>query len=212
MMHFRSKPWIIAVALAVSAMVFASSARPAQKTNGVSDPAQRLSVSSLPNAAQVTPTLYRGAQPESAGYSQLKQLGIEVVVDFHDQKSEIKEEQARVQAVGMRFISIPWSAHTNPTRAQVISFFGVLRDNPQKKVFIHCEAGADRTGTMIALYRVGLDRWTTEQAVAEMNLFHFHSVRFPHLARYVVAFPAALAADPSLLAGFAPATASSPKP
>ena len=53
---------------------------------------------------------------------------------------------------------------------------------------------------------------TPQQAVAEMKLFHFHSVYFPHLARYVEAFPAALGLDQSLLAGFAPATANSPKP
>jgi protein-tyrosine phosphatase len=211
-MSLRPKFWLNSAAIAASLALFVSPACHAQNIAGVSDPPQKISVSSLPNAAQVTPTLFRGAQPASSGYAELKNLGIEIVVDFREEKTEIKDEQARVEAAGMRFISIPWSPLTNPTRAQIVSFFAVLRDNPQKKIFIHCEAGADRTGTMVAIYRVGLDRWTTEQAIAEMKLFRFHSVLYAHLTRYVLAFPAAVAADPALLAGFAPAMAPSQAP
>lgn len=204
MRAYRSRLFLIATALTAIFSLLAPSARSAQKLAGVSDPPHILSVSSLPNAAQLTPTLYRGAQPLPDGYAKLKEIGIDIVVDFRDENSQVKDEQARVQAAGMRFISIPWSAHSNPTRAQVMSFFSVLRDNPQNKVFVHCEAGADRTGTMVALYRVALDHWTPQQAIAEMKIFHFHSLYFPHLARYVGLFPSALEADPALLAGFAP--------
>jgi tyrosine-protein phosphatase SIW14 len=210
-MSFRATHWPISITFTVALAVLVSPACLAQTIEGVADPPQRISISSLPNAAEVTPNLYRGAQPDPSGYAQLKNLGIEVVVDFREEKSEVKDEQARVSAAGMRFVSIPWSPLNNPTRAQIISFFSVLRDNPQKKIFVHCEAGSDRTGVMIALYRIELDHWTTEQALAEMKLFRFHNVLYAHLARYVRAFPAAVIADPALLAGFAPANASSPK-
>lgn len=210
-MQFRSKSSLLCAAFASALALTACPATIAQKVQGVSDAARQLSLANLPNSAQVTPTLYRGAQPDPAGYAQLKNLGVEIVVDFRQEKSEIKDEQARVEAAGMRFVSIPWSPLNDPTRAQIISFFALLKDNPQKKVFIHCEAGADRTGTMIALYRVGLDRWTPQQAVAEMKLFHYHNVLYGHLAQLVQKFPAAIAVDPALLAGYAPATALSPQ-
>lgn len=205
---FRFSATAIAIVLIATMAVFASAKAPNGAT-GVSDPAHRIEAPGLPNAAQVTATVYRGAQPEPAGYAELKNMGVDIVVDFRDQPSQARDEKTRVEASGMKFVSIPWSAHYDPTRAQLLAFFGVLRDNPQKKVFVHCEAGADRTGTMIALYRVGLDRWTPDQAVAEMKLFHFHYVRFGHLAKYVQNFPSALSVDNSLLAGFAPATEAS---
>jgi protein tyrosine phosphatase (PTP) superfamily phosphohydrolase (DUF442 family) len=208
-MRFRFRSSLIYAALASSLAFFACLPSFAQKIEGVSDPAKQLSFPNLPNSAQITPTLYRGAQPDASGYSQLKNLGVEIVVDFRQEKSEIKDEQARVESSGMRFVSIPWSPLNDPTRAQIISFFALLKDNPQRKVFIHCEAGADRTGTMVALYRVGLDGWTPQQAIAEMRLFHFHNVLYGHLAQLVQKFPAAIAADPALLAGFAPKTANS---
>jgi tyrosine-protein phosphatase SIW14 len=210
-MSFRATHWHTSLAFAAALAIFVSPAYLAQTVAGVSDPPQRISIASLPNAAEVTPNLYRGAQPDPSGYAQLKNLGIEVIVDFREEKSEIKDEQAHVEAAGMRFISIPWSPLNNPSRAQIISFFGVLRDNPQKKIFVHCEAGSDRTGVMIALYRIELDHWTTEQALAEMKLFRFHNVLYAHLAQFVRAFPAAVSGDPALLAGFAPATAALPK-
>jgi protein tyrosine/serine phosphatase len=212
MMIFAPESRLIRHVLTAALALIASSASFAQKIDGVSDPPKELSVPSLPNSAKVTANLYRGAQPGPSGYAQLKNLGIEIVVDLRQEKPEIKDEQARVEASGMRFVSIPWSPLNNPSRAQIISFFDLLKDNPQKKIFVHCEEGADRTGTMIALYRVGLDGWTPQQAVAEMNLFHFHSVLYPHLARLVQEFPAAIAADPALLAGFAPKMAALREP
>jgi hypothetical protein len=58
---------------------------------------------------------------------------------------------------------------------------------------------------MIALYRITYDHWTPDQAVAEMDTFHYWSYLLPHLARYVEAFPAVVSADPSLAALALPA-------
>jgi protein tyrosine/serine phosphatase len=53
-------------------------------------------------------------------------------------------------------------------------------------VFVHCRRGADRTGVVVAVYRVCVEGWTKEDAIAEMMTggFHFHS-SWQHLVRYV---------------------------
>jgi protein tyrosine/serine phosphatase len=162
------------------------------------DAAERITLPGLPNAARVSGSIYRGAQPSPEGFPELKKLGIAVVVDFRDDREEIQREKTRVITEGMAFVSIPWNARNNPSRDNVVAFFTTLHDNFGKKIFIHCERGADRTGTMIALYRITYDHWTPDQAVAEMNAFHYWNNLFPNLARYVQAFPAAVSADPSL--------------
>jgi hypothetical protein len=63
---------------------------------------------------------------------------------------------------------------------------------------------------MIGLYRIVHDHWTAEQAVAEMNDFHYLRHLMPHLARYVEAFPALLASDAGILTG-QPAPPAPPK-
>jgi tyrosine-protein phosphatase SIW14 len=162
-----------------------------------------ITIPGVPNAGSVTGTLFRGAQPTSDAFSSLQKLGVNIVVDLRGEGGEVGTEKNSVESHGMRFVSLPWNGASVPSREELLTFFTLLRDNPDQKVFIHCEYGADRTGVMIALYRIAVDHWTPQQAISEMKDFHYHSFTLPHLARYVRAFPAALAADPSL-AGAAP--------
>jgi len=207
---FRFGAWLIgavfvifAVTLVLSSTLFSAprnraSAHPQAQTAPERSASQTLTIPSLPNSACVTPTLYRGAQPKREGYAELKKLGIEIVIDFRTEDDEIHTEQDHVESLGMRFVSLPWSSWHNPRRDEIISFFSLLRENAGKKIFVHCEFGSDRTGLMIALYRLVSDRWTPDQAMEEMKAFHYHSFLYSHLGKYVRAFPAYLTTDPGL--------------
>jgi tyrosine-protein phosphatase SIW14 len=157
-----------------------------------------ITIPGVPNAGSVTGTLFRGAQPTGDAFGSLQKLGVNIVVDLRGEGGGVGTEKNAVESHGMRFVSLPWNGASVPSRDELLTFFTLLRDNPDQKVFVHCEYGADRTGVMIALYRIAVDHWTPQQAIDEMKAFHYHSVTLPHLARYVKAFPAALAADPSL--------------
>jgi protein tyrosine/serine phosphatase len=157
------------------------------------------------NFGQVTPALFRGGQPTSEGLRELKQMGVTVVVSFRREKGENTQERRDVEVLGMRFVSLPWNAFDTPTDDEVRKFFGLLRDNPNTKVFVHCQQGRDRAGLMVALYRVAVDHWCPDSAVAEMYAYHYHHFFFPHLETYVRHFPDRIAAD-SGLAGGAPSS------
>jgi protein tyrosine phosphatase (PTP) superfamily phosphohydrolase (DUF442 family) len=156
------------------------------------------SVRGISNFGQVTPLLFRGGQPTSEGYRELKQMGIDTVVSFRHEKGENSLERRAVEGLGMRFVSLPWHAWDGPTDQQVSQFFSVLHSSPHSKMFIHCQQGRDRTGTMVALYRVAIDHWCPSSAVAEMKAYHYHHFWFPKLETYVESFPQRLATDQSL--------------
>jgi hypothetical protein len=157
-----------------------------------------VAIPGVPNAGNVTGNLFRGAQPKDSAYAGLQKLGMNIVVDLRGESGEVSNEKKAVESLGMKFVNLPWSGTSLPSRDQLLTFFTLLRDNPDKKIFLHCQYGADRTGVMIALYRIAVDHWTSEQAITEMKNFHYHSFMLPHLAKYVKDFPAALLADPSL--------------
>jgi protein tyrosine/serine phosphatase len=203
----RRAAWLLATVFAATLTVaFTFSSSSARQALRPPDPAERITLKGVSNAAQVNSTLYRGAQPSLDALPELKKLGIGVIVDFRDDANSIGWEKKGVESQGMTFVSIPWSASKDPSREKVIAFFTTLNENSGKKIFVHCERGADRTGTMIALYRIAYDHWTPNQAVAEMSAFHYWNHIFPNLARYVEAFPTTLANDPSLTGQTVPAS------
>jgi protein-tyrosine phosphatase len=207
---FRATRLVLAAVLALVACAMQAQDPPAAvgaaATPAIGAPALLShGVEGIKNFGQVTPRLYRGAQPADKGYALLEKMGVDIIVDFRNEKDLIERERQAVETRHIRFISIPWSAFHDPTTEQVRQFFQVLRENPEKRIFVHCEVGADRSGTMVALYRIAAQGWTVDDAVRELKAYHFHGFWFPHLERYVKRFPQQLEADPALRVGTLPA-------
>jgi protein-tyrosine phosphatase len=167
-------------------------------------------VQGIKNFGQVTPRLYRGAQPADKGYELLEKMGVDIIVDFRNEKDLIERERQAVETRHIRFISIPWSAFHDPTTEQVRQFFQILRENPEKRIFVHCEVGADRTGTMVALYRIATQGWAVDDAVREMKAYHYHRFWFSHLEGFVQEFPKRLESDAALRGALAAPQPASP--
>jgi tyrosine-protein phosphatase SIW14 len=179
----------------VSALVAAHALAWVPATAQVTKPAQP---PGLPRFGMVTSHLFRGGQPESRGFAELKGLGVDLVVNLRNEPNEIARERALVEAQGLRYASIPWRGKENPKPDQVAEFLNLLRTNAGKKVFVHCERGSERTGVMVACYRMSTERWTAEQALREMDTFGFRRFGFAHLKRFVREFPTLLTREPFL--------------
>jgi len=184
---------ILAVTLSGSAGPQQTDAR-AASTSGHS-PAERLTLAGVGNFGEVTPTLYRGGQPKPAGFEGLAKMGVNIVVDTR--LSGRDKEREEVEKAGMQFVAIPWHC-LFPKDETFARFLALLRDNPGKKVFVHCRYGDDRTGMMIAAYRMAAEGWTPEEARKEMEEFGFHRFICPSLAPYEKNFPERVKRNPAL--------------
>ncbi len=173
---------------------------------------KRLSVEGVRNFGQVTPTLYRGGQANEEGWDNLAKMGVQIVVDFRVTREGHEREQ--VTKAGMEFISIPWECF-HPKDDDVVRFLEVLRENPGKKVFVHCYTGDDRTGLEIAAYRMAEQGWTSKQARTEMEAFgfnFFHRRICPRMGAYQTHFPERFAKDEAFARFRADADAVDPQP
>lgn len=129
----------------------------------------------LSNVAMVSPALYRGAQPDAAGYGRLDSMGVKTVISFRN----FLTSGDRAVAAGLDYVSIPIYASIGssaPTDQQVAQFFAIVLDPARQPVFMHCRHGEDRTGVMAALYRIECDGWTNDEAIAEMQAFGFRDI------------------------------------
>jgi protein tyrosine/serine phosphatase len=155
--------------------------------------AKRIYIAGVPNAAQVDEHLYRGAQPRRPGVQALKELGVTTIVDLRDEeKSKIARERKTAEGLGMRFVNIPVNGWAAPSDQQVAMFLEIFRDQPEQKVFVHCEFGEDRTGVFVATYRMAYDKYSVEEALREMNEFGFNHEWHRNMGAYVREFPAHL--------------------
>jgi protein tyrosine/serine phosphatase len=132
--------------------------------------------------AEVTPVLLRGSQPDTGGVAWLKRRGVKTVVNLRRVHGD--REQARVEAAGMRYVHIPLAASEPPEPGQITAFLRLLRDPSAGPVFVHCAQGVDRTGTMLAIYRMEVERWSNSRAYDEMMSFGAHRV-WRDLRRFV---------------------------
>jgi len=151
--------------------------------------APKLTVAGVPNLGEVNSTLYRGAQPTQAGFENLARMGVALVVDLRERG--IKQERKQVTGLGMRYVALPWFC-LHPEDATIARFLTLLRENRGQKVFVHCQTGDDRTGMMIAAYRMAEEEWTAEEAMKEMVAFGFtssHHLTCPGLSAYEATFP-----------------------
>ena len=125
----------------------------------------------LPNFHKVDDHVYRGAQPTPEGFRNLSKLGIKTVVDLRGSEHSEAAEKKIVEADGMRYVSIPMRGMSTPTDQQISGALKLIDDPASGPVFIHCRRGADRTGAVIACYRISHDHWDSGRAVDEANTF-----------------------------------------
>lgn len=142
-----------------------------------------IGLAGLENVGRVAPGVYRGAQPRIDGYESLGKLGIRTVVNLRYWHGEKK----LVEGAGMRYIERPISVYSSITRREVEEIVSLMADPALQPVFLHCAVGRDRTGMVVAVYRIKMDGWSNEAAEDEMQAFGFNDV-FYHLKEFVRAY------------------------
>lgn len=143
--------------------------------------AEPIKVDGVPNLHKVSPDLYRSAQPTAAGMKALKKMGIRTVVNlrsFHSDRDEIDDTGLQYEHIYMK----AW----HPEEKEIVRFLQIVGDKARVPVLVHCQHGADRTGTMCAIYRIAVSGWSKEEAVKEMTGggFGFHEV-WENLIEYI---------------------------
>jgi protein tyrosine/serine phosphatase len=87
----------------------------------------------------------------------------------------------------MHYISVPMYGMATPSNESVLKVLGLLEDRSTGPVFVHCKRGADRTGGVIACYRVEHDHWKNDRALAEarsMGMSWFQTAIQSYVRKY----------------------------
>ena len=125
----------------------------------------------LPNFHQVNQQLYRGGQPKDEGLRKLKDLGVKTIVNLRGEDAHTRTESEEARSLGLRYYSISLPEFSKPKDEEVERVLGIINAPENQPIFIHCRRGKDRTGTIIACYRISHDGWTAKQAKEEARRY-----------------------------------------
>jgi len=123
------------------------------------------------NFAQVAPALYRGAQPSERCLDRLATLGVRTVIDLRNDGGGPALEKTDAGGRGMRYVNLPMSPYRRPSMDEVRDILALVGEPGNQPVFVHCKRRGDRTGVIVAAYRMLREGWPTERALQEARRF-----------------------------------------
>lgn len=165
---------LLAVALLADAATWAAEPRPETWAKPLNRPG-------LSNLHQVTPTLYRGAQPGRQGMKTLEAMGVKTVINLR----HLHSDKRLLAGTSLHGVHIEVNTLA-PEHAEIVAFLKAVTDPAAQPVFVHCQHGADRTGLMIAMYRLAVQGWSKDEALRELRQggYNFHSI-WKHIPRII---------------------------
>jgi tyrosine-protein phosphatase SIW14 len=141
------------------------------------------------NFQTVDAHVLRGGQPTAEGFQNLASRGVKTVVDLRGTGNRSRAEKKLVESLGMHYVGIPMKGMHTPSEEQISRALAVLKSDTAAPVFVHCRRGADRTGAVVACYRVEHDQWDNAKALREARGHGMSWYQF-QLARYVLSYKA----------------------
>lgn len=162
--------------LAVVTLSFSVEGAPRERP---ADWATPLINTTLGNCYRVSADLYRCEQPDKKDIPDLKALGVRSILNLRRYNSDPKVfEQSGFTPLLQRMEA------DDLTVDDLVAALRLMRDAP-KPIMVHCWHGSDRTGSVVAAYRIVFQNWTPAAALDELRHggFGYHERSFPNIMR-----------------------------
>ncbi|MBP2832382.1 dual specificity protein phosphatase family protein [Aquimarina sp. U1-2] len=129
------------------------------------------------NLYQINDSLYRSEQPSKKGFRELEAKGIKTVLNVR----RLRDDTKKARGTSLQLQRLPLKAGTL-TKEDLFKALDIIK-NSKKPLLVHCWHGSDRTGAIIAAYRIVFDGWSKEKAIREFRIkdFGYHEKWYPNL-------------------------------
>ncbi len=157
-----------AVALFIAVLVLAGCG--SKPTPRPANWAQPVASASIKNWYRVDADVFRSEQPTRAAFEEMRAKGIRTIINLRHDLSD----ESLTSGLGFGLVEIPIRAW-GFSEDDIVKVLKAIQAAP-KPVLVHCQMGSDRTGVVIAMYRIVFQGWTKEDALAELEDggFGFH--------------------------------------
>lgn len=139
--------------------------------------AEKVKSNEFDNMYKVNSKLYRSEQPSREGFRIIDSLNIETVLNLRNRvsdKSRAKKSDVQLERVKINSWRMSYE--------DLIITLKVIRDS-DNPVLVHCLHGSDRTGAVVAAYRMAFEGWSKDKAIEEFlnEKYGYHEKWFPDI-------------------------------
>ena len=144
---------------------------------------QKIQCADFYNLYKVDQNLFRSEQPTKNGMKGLETMGVKTILNVRNIRND------RSDGKGLNLELKHYSINTwTISYDEVIQALKIIQESP-KPVLIHCKHGSDRTGCIVAVYRMAFMGWSKENAIEEFKSggYGYHDKAFPNVLRLLQA-------------------------
>lgn len=162
------------ILLLIAVLPFVCCAQKSETTNRPAKWAQPINQLSLKNFYKVDKGIYRSEQPNEISFAELEKFGIKEVLNLRNWHSDDKE----AQNTNLILHRVDMDAH-DINNHDIVAALQIIK-NRTGSIDVHCKHGSDRTGLVIAMYRIIFQNWSKEDAIDELKNggYGYHRIYF----------------------------------
>lgn len=169
--------------LLVFSICFESLGQVKLSRSSIKEYSRKIESENFHNLYQFSDSLFRSEQPKAISKDELKEIGIKSILNLRDDFYD----STLLGMADFHLYSVKMQAN-NIQMESVEEALKIIEIAP-KPLLIHCKHGADRTGLMVAIYRIEKEGWSKEMAIYEMKRggFGFHD-KYLNIPKFIKAF------------------------
>ena len=140
----------------------------------------KVEICHLENFYKLNDSIFRSEQPDEIEFGCLGKIGIKSVLNLRSHHTD----SCLLDGTTIKPFTVEMVAN-NFTDNEIIQSLRILKYGP-KPMAVHCLHSSDRTGVVIAMYRIIFEYWTRKQALDELQNggFGFHA-QYKNIIEYV---------------------------
>lgn len=144
----------------------AAETAPAERPSAAASPDDAgLPALDMPNAGQPLEGVVTGGQPTQEDLEKLAARGFATVVNLRPEgENGTSGERATVEALGLRYVSLPIAGAEDLTEANALALDALLDDTALRPMLLHC-GSSNRVGALVALAAFHGDGLSADEAL-----------------------------------------------
>ncbi len=126
-----------------------------------------------PNFHMVTPGIWRSAKLNPESLKRMKTYGLKTIINLLSNDECEPWEDKVAKQMGIQVYHFPLLGSKVAPSKTVDAVLSILEDPARQPVLVHCAAGKDRSGMIIAAYRIAHTDWSFRNIFQEMMMYGY---------------------------------------